>query len=453
MELQLKQAQKLIMTQVMQQSLRCLQLPALELRSYLQEAALSNPLLEVEDQPLGEVPVDPAAADGAELWDLLPIERREQLIWDGAGGGQDPAAYVSEEESFTDYLNHQLGQIALLDAASLDRCRYLVGCLNSWGYLDCPLEELAQELGQSLFDMEQALFVIQSLDPPGTGARSLSECLLLQLAEGSAFNEVNIRLIRVGLPLLARNDRKGLAALLGVSQAEAEEAADVIRRLNPIPSRGFAGGREIPLVVPEATICPRGDKIVIEMNTHLLPKVSLNQDYCALMKQTELEDVRFYLREKQAEANNLLHQLDNRADTLFRVLSVVAELQQDYFLRGQPLEPMTMQQVAERLGLSSSTVSRAVKDKYVEVGSQVIALRSLFSLSLPAEKGHTAVSPSAVHQQLRRFIAAEDPAAPLSDEALCQALAGIGIPLSRRTVAKYRMELGIPSTRERKKHS
>ena len=174
LEQHLEQAQKLVLTQAMQQSLHCLQMSALELRSYLQEAALSNPLLEVEDLPLGELPPEAVDSSGVELGEDLPIERREQLIWDAPSGESDFSAYVSRQESFTDYLNSQLGQMSLLDAGTLARCRYLVGCLNSAGYLDCSLSELAQEVDQSLFDMEQALFIVQALDPPGTGARSLS---------------------------------------------------------------------------------------------------------------------------------------------------------------------------------------------------------------------------------------------------------------------------------------
>ena len=452
LEQHLEQAQKLVLTQAMQQSLHCLQMSALELRSYLQEAALSNPLLEVEDLPLGELPPEAVDSSGVELGEDLPIERREQLIWDAPSGESDFSAYVSRQESFTDYLNSQLGQMSLLDAGTLARCRYLVGCLNSAGYLDCSLSELAQEVDQSLFDMEQALFIVQALDPPGTGARSLSECLLLQLAQSSAFTEVNIHLVQSGLSLLAENDISGLAALLHVSQAEAQAAADTIRSLNPIPSRGFYTESRIPFVIPEATIRPMGDRAVIEMNTHILPRVSLNEEYCALIGRADLKDAQLYLREKLAEAKSLLNHLEGRSDTLFRLLSAVVEIQQAHFMEGEPLQPMTMRQLADRLDLNISTVSRAVKDKYIQFDGKVLPLRSLFSLSLPTADGQD-VSADTARQHLRRFITAEDPAAPLSDEALRQALAGVNILLSRRTVTKYRSELGIPAASARRRRS
>lgn len=451
LEQRLEQTQKLVLTQAMQQSLHCLQLSAVELRDFLQEAALSNPLLELEDQPLGVAPPEAVDTSGAELGEYLPIERREQLIWETHGDGTaDFTAFVSREESFTDYLDSQLGQMHLPDRETLARCRYLVGCLNSAGYLDCSLAELAEELQQPLFDMEQALFIVQALDPPGVGARSLSECLLLQLAQSKAFTEVNIHLIQSGLPLLAENDIPGLARLLGVRPAEAQRAGETIRSLNPIPSRGFYTEGRVPYIIPEATIRRSGDHAVIEMNSKILPKVTLNGDYCSLVGREDLKDAQLYLREKLAEAKSLLNNLDNRADTLFRLLSAVVEAQQSYFLESQPLLPMTMRQLADRLGLNISTVSRAVKDKYIQFDGKTIPLRSLFTVSVQTANGQD-ISADTARAHLRRFIAAEDPTAPLSDEALCQALSGMGILLSRRTVAKYRGEMNIATAGARKR--
>ena len=450
LEQHLEQTQKLIMTQTLQQSLRCLQMSSLELRDFLQDAALSNPLLEVEEQPLGDLTPEAVDSSGAEWGEDLPIERREQMIWSSGESEADFTTYSSRPESFTDYLNGQLGQMKLLDGQTLAYCRYLVGCLNSAGYLDCSLAELAEELGVPLFDMEQALFIVQSLDPTGVGARSLSECLLLQLVQSNAFTEVNIHLVQSGLPLLAENDMAGLSKLLGVSPAEARQAADVIRGLNPIPSRGFYTESRMPLVLPEATIRRVHGQIVIEMNQQIVPRVSLHADYCALLGREDCRQDRSYLREKMSEAKTLITTLENRSDTLFRLLSAVVQFQQDYFLNDGPLLPMTMRQLADRLELNVSTVSRAVKDKYVLFEGRLLPLRGLFTAALSTADGRDSVSADAARAQLRRLIAAEDPAAPLSDESLCEALAGMNIRLSRRTVAKYRGEAGIPPAAKRK---
>ena len=454
MEQRAEQTQKLILTHAMQQSLQCLQKPALELREYLQEEALSNPLLEVEEPSLSELSPEMLEPDRDGPADL-PVERREQLVWESGrrteGGDVDFTAYCSRTESFPEYLENQLGQMTHLDGEQLALCRYLVGCLNSAGYLDCPLEELAGELGCPVFDLEQALFVVQSLDPPGVGARSLTECLLLQLAQSRSFNAVNIHLIREGLPLLAKGDYAALARLLGVRQSEARAAGDAIRALNPIPSCGFSGGSSVPYILPEASIRCDGGRVVIEMNDQAMPRLSLNGDYCVLLEGADCPaDARPYLREKLGEAKGLMANLRNRQDTLFRLLSEVVRMQEGYFLRGEELRPMTMGQAAEALGLNISTVSRAVKEKYVQFDGRVFPLRSLFTASVQATDGGS-VSAESARQQLRRFLEAEDPAAPLSDEALSAALASVGIALSRRTVAKYRAELDIPAASQRRR--
>ena len=348
---------------------------------------------------------------------------------------------------FAEYLEGQLGTIPYLDARLRELCRYLIGCLNSAGYLDCPLTELAEKLGFPLFEMEQALLAIQTLDPPGVGARDLSECLLLQLAQGKHFTEENIHLLRSDLPLLAEEDWDGLARLLGVSREQAKRDAAVIRGLNPIPSRGFASAERPVYLVPEATVSCRDGEVIIEMERGSQPKVELNQYYCSLLGSGEGE-TRDYLRRMMAEANELISGLQSREKTLRQILGAIVKGQRDFFLKGAALAPLTMQQVAEELGLSTSTVSRAVKDKYLSFQGRSLALRSFFVVALPTGEG---VSPQTAREHIRRFIAAEDPALPLSDEALREALGNLGINASRRTVAKYRGEMGIPSSAQRKR--
>lgn len=437
----LKQEQTLILTQAMRQALHCLETPAAELYEYLQEEALSNPLLEVDP------PSFPAAGQRT---DAAPIQREERLIWEGRFSPEAAEYTVSSPVSFREHLDLQLQLTAGLDKATETLCHYLVGCLNSAGYLDCSLSELSRELGCSRFDLEQALFVVQSLDPPGTGARNLSECLLLQLAEGSEFTAVNIHLVQTGLPLLAKRDYAGLARLLKVSRNEVLRAAEVIRSLNPIPSRGFYGDRALPFIQPEAAVRVENGQPVVEMNTYGVPRLSLRSDYCALMDSDACAEAQPYLREKMSEAKSLLSSMENRQDTLFRLICAVVRRQRPFFLEGGELRPLTMGEIAEDLSLNVSTVSRAVKDKYLQFGGRVLALRSLFCAPLQTEHG-TAVSAGFIQKQMRRFLDAENPAAPLSDEALAEALGGIGLSISRRTVAKYRGELGIPTAAARKR--
>lgn len=452
LEQHLEQAQKLVLTQAMQQSLQFLQMSTPELADFLQDAALSNPVLEVELPPQSQPMPEPAGRNA----DDLPPEFREQSIWNGTAvkhtedaDHPDFTALYAKAQSFSEYLEEQLGQMKQLDEDVRARCLYLVGCLNSIGYLDCTLSELAAETGQSQFDMEQALFVVQALDPTGVGARSLSECLLLQLAQSKEFNAVNIRLIQDGLPLLADGDYAALAKLLDVPVAEARRAADVIRRLNPIPSRGFASGDATGYIQPEAVIRCENGRVVVEMSRHV-PQIALNKDYCAMAGSETCAEAQPYLKEKIAEAKSLMAGVQGRYDTISRLLNAVVQAQSAYFLQAGALQPMTMKQLADQLELNPSTVSRAVKEKYIQFGGRVFPLRRLFTAALQSSGGET-VSAETARQQIKRFVAAEDPAKPLSDEALCKALSGVGISLARRTVAKYRGELNIPSASARKR--
>lgn len=446
MELQpsLTISQKLTLTPAMRQALRCLQLPIPELSELLQEEALSNPLLNAE-------PPEHTAGEA-----LSAPEIREDSIW-RVGGQRDPEEdrtdhepRVAQEQTFQEYLHKQLGQNRLIDSHLRALCDYLVDCLDSRGYLDCPIPQLAQELGCPLSDLEQALFAVQMLDPPGVGARNLSECLILQLAQGPYFNALTVAIARDGLDLLAAQDYKGLCKKLGAKRGEVDLACRAIRSLNPIPSRGFSSGAPLSLSIPDAAIrCEQGH-IIIEVDHHALPKLSINQDYADMLHKSDDPAVQDYIKEQLGRARAMIGNLQGRYDTLTRLLAALTAAQPDYFLHGGDLKPLTMQQLAQGMGVSVSTVSRTVQNKSVLFNGMVVPLRSFFTA--PARTDGQ-VSSQAVKQRIQRFIQAEDPTAPLSDDAVCAALSAAGINISRRTAAKYRTALGIPPASARKARS
>lgn len=441
---QLEQSQRLLLTQTMLQSLEILQMPVSELQSYLEEAALSNPLLDVERPHAPNV----TAIEFQREREIALLN--QQAVF--SQGDEEPAdftAFFSRPKSFTEYLREQLGQIKALDRETMARCLFIIDSLSTTGYLDCPLEELAKDTGQSLFDIEQALYVVQALDPIGVGARSLSECLLLQLSAGCHFTELNIHLIRFGLPLLAKRDMRGLCALLHAPIGKVQQAVEIIRGLNPIPSQGFVTEETTGYVQPEAIIRREGEKLFVDMNDHALPRVRIDPMYCSMIDAEEFREAKDYLQKKQTEAKSLLANLDSRNRTISRVICAVVQVQREYFLHDAPLCPLTMQQLADQLELNVSTVSRTVKGKYIQFEARVFPVRDLLTAALQASDGGN-VSVDAAKQQIRRFISTENPQSPLSDEVLSQALVSIGIPLSRRTVAKYRMEMGIPAAGVRK---
>ena len=443
------QAQKTKLMPSVQQSLKYLQMPIQELSSYLEELSMRNPLLDVDLPPIGE----PYPQTKVQEPDNDEISVREVFgRFSPARGGESQADFAdvyTSEKSFSDYLLEQLGQMHELNERQLRLCRFIVGCLNTSGYMDCPLQELSEMLDVSLFELEQALYVVQMLDPPGVGAASLSECLLIQLAQGSEFNATNVALISRGLPLLANGDMDALCKMLGVSDAELRKAVDTIRSLNPIPSQGFGDGNETGYIIPEATVLSENGKLSVELNRSAFPRVSLQKDYCMMLEQAEYSDAHDYLKKAMGEAKEILYGLGEREKTIDRLINMIVLHQKSYFLRNADLKPLTMSEVAQELGCSVSTISRAVNDKYILFGNKLLPIRSFFASGVNAAAGE-AVTASAIKRRLQNFIAAEDKKHPLSDETLREMFTKLGLNISRRTIAKYRGELNIPSTSQRR---
>ena len=446
------------------QSLNILRMTLQELGEYVAQQICENPLLEIDTEHAvntAEVfaePVEEATAPAEtenspvadERTDDEPIEVFTREIWrTGAQGEVDALSFASMEETFSDVLNEQIGALQLEEDFAI-LCKYIVHCLDRRGYLETSPAEIAEDLGCPLFNVMQALYLVQNLQPYGVGARSLQECLVLQLVESPHFNANTIKLVNEGLPLLANNNIAAIAELLGVDKEQAEQACNVVRSLNPIPSSGYYTGEKNASIVPDAVVRKEGGELAIVLNDSAVPRLELSRDYCAMLSETGEKDAKNYLRGKMADAKNLIKSVSDREKTVVRVLRQIIAMQPGFFEDGLVLKPMTMASVAEELGVHTSTVSRAVQGKYIVCAGGTLELRSLFSASMPNAEGE-AVSASFIRQQIKRCIEAEDPAQPLSDEHLRSALQAMNIEAARRTVAKYREEMGIPSSRLRRK--
>lgn len=467
MELLQQQEQKQVLSQSQRHSLEILQMPVLELQEFLQEKALDNPLLDLELPQELHLP-DPAdqtaeerrgetdrweatGSESAAVWDLPAGEGLGS--WNRGGDGDwDPMATLTDPadrgESLAQALHEQLLHLPGLTDGLRRLADYLADCLNENGFLEFRLEDLAAEQGVSVFDMEQALYVLQSLQPTGVAARTLPECLVLQLAQTRDFNEYTVRLVREGLELLAKNNMSAIARLLGCTQAQAQAAAKAVRALNPRPAQGYGTG-PLAYQIPEAVFRRENGQVSIELERRLVPRLHLNEQNCQLLQASGTPEAKTYLKERKAEAQQLLRAVDERENTLVRLLRQLAQDQREFFLQGGPLKPMTLTRMAQTLGLSLSTVSRAVQGKTLQFEGKSLPLKSFFTTAVPVEGG--TVSSESIKRQLLRFVQAEDPAKPLSDEALRAALEAVNLPVARRTVAKYREELGIPSSSARRR--
>jgi RNA polymerase sigma-54 factor len=433
--------QELKLTPQLLQSMEVLQMTSMELLEYIGRCAEENPLLDQSDPP-----------------EAAYEELRRQAVWiDGGLGNRATFAYEETAmeagredrnlESLSAFLRDQLHRLRLSKPLSA-LCGYLAELVDEDGYLSQEdLDGLsAMKIPRPLTD--QALDTLQSLDPPGVGARSLSECLLLQLSRQRRADPVAMDIAARFLPELGRKHYAAIAQKLGTTVEAVRAAERVIAALEPHPGRAFQPAEPAAYVRPDVFVAELEGEWKVVLNEYYLPRVSVNNYYLRLMKSSEEKETKDYLRQKLQQAKWLLSSLERRGGTLRLCAEAVLEAQKPFF-RGETgaLAPMTLSALAESLELHPSTVSRAVRGKYLQCRQGTYPLRWFFSL--PVSGGQ--VSRQAVKQALLALLREEDPRRPYSDQDLCRLLAERGVRVARRTVAKYRLELGIGSSAVRRK--
>ncbi|MCI8329003.1 MAG: RNA polymerase factor sigma-54 [Oscillibacter sp.] len=431
--------QELKLTPQLLQSMEVLQMTSQELLEYITRQAEENPLLDQSDPP-------------EQGYEAL----RRQAGWIDGGVGRssfihedvsaEPGRADQELESLAAFLRDQLHRRRLANPLNA-LCEYLAELVDEDGYL--AQEDLdglsALKIPQPLID--QALEVLQSLDPPGVGARSLSECLLLQLSRREGADPLAMDIAARFLPELGRKHYAAIAQKLGVDPQAVRAAERVISGLDPHPGRAFQGAEPTVYIRPDVFVAELEGEWKVVLNDYYLPRVSINDYYLRLLKESGEKETRDYLRQKLQQAKWLLDNLERRGSTLRRCAEAALEAQRPFFTgETAALTPMTLSALAEKLALHPSTVSRAVRGKYLQCRRGTYPLRYFFSR--PVSGG---ISRQAAKQTLLALVKAEDPCHPLSDQALCGLLEGRGIYIARRTVAKYRLELGIRSSAARRK--
>ena len=449
-------------------SLELLRVPALELELMMRAALEQNLLLEAEEpeadaaqagEPDGgqasEEDGEEAVAGAAELG--LSWADREDYVarpWSAVRAGAHGRMEQEPRDPGPGALARDLNeQLALSPGASGLRglCELIVASLDEEGYLMDSLHDIiALAPGQyTLAQARAALALIQSLDPPGVGARDLGECLRLQLRrlpEDAPGRGLALRIARGQLPLLAAGSHAALARRLMAPQARIRQALERIRECNPRPGRMLAADPEQPLI-PDLLLTRGGDgewRVELNEEASLAPRLRVNAAYAGALG-SEHPDLKAQLQ----EARWLLRALEMRRGTLLRVGAEIARRQSRWLTEGdEAMAPLTMRATAQALGVHETTVSRAVAGKYMQTPHGVVALRQFFSSALPGEDGPR--SANAVRARIRHIIGGESPARPLSDQALVHQLAGEGVHVARRTVAKYREEMRIPPSNLRR---
>jgi RNA polymerase sigma-54 factor len=466
--LQLKLGQQLTMTPQLQQAIRLLQLPVLELQAQVLEALESNVMLEAEEdeEPLDLAAIDPPAPQGEDdeesaATDEIVVEMEdpwaESSTPSGDGRAQDdddrPLEFGDERErDLHQHLVWQL-EVSRLDPREVWIGEALVDALNDDGYLVEPVAEIARSLSVDLpvseADVERVLAFLQTLDPAGVGARSAAECIGLQLAQldpQTPGRELALVIARDHLQDVADRNLGALRRACAGDEAGLQTALSLIRACNPRPGAAFAGG-QAEYIVPDVFVRRTEQGWTVEINPASVPRLRVNQGYASLVARSADYAT---LRAQLQEARWLIRSLEIRNDTLLKVARTIVRRQAAFLERGEEaMQPMILRDVAEAVEMHESTISRVTTGKYMHTPRGIIEFRFFFSSHVSGAGGEE-VSSTAIRARIRRLIADEDPDKPLSDAQLAEILAGEGVTVARRTVAKYREALGLASSGERR---
>jgi RNA polymerase sigma-54 factor len=479
-DLRQRQSQSLILAPQLRQSLKILQVAALDLRSVIQEELQANPTL--EEMPMDGMSLDkpaetedlsgepegdsasPAPTDNSEVkGDELDFTKEFEILgkidedWRdhmASAGGAQP--YTSEDAerrqhffdslvSVTSLQEHLMQQAEMddLDAPTLSALRHLVGSLNDRGFLTQSPSDVALQTGISLESVKHALSLLKAFDPPGIGAQTLSECLLSQLSAKGRSDSLGARMIRDHFDLLSRRRIPELARKLAAAPDDVQAAIEEIGKLDPAPGRRFAEDNN-RIVVADVTVEKDGTEWKISLNDDYIPRLRISSTYRDLIaKGTLSKQERDYLRERIRAGKFLIDSIEQRQRTIERITREIIKAQLAFFENGvSELKPLTMTQIADVVGVHETTVSRAIANKYLKTPHGVFDFKYFFTPGYQSEAG-ASVSNTSVKEMIADLVAGEEKASPLSDQELVTKLQAKGITIARRTVAKYREELSI----------
>jgi RNA polymerase sigma-54 factor len=451
--LNLIQEQKLIMTQEMQMSVKLLQMSAYELGQYVDKEMQENPVLE-EKESQNSKSSNNDTKDYKEI--IKYLEQDDYKIKNyGVKNEKEevsPFYYIAQEKSLKDYLKEQIGLITEKNEI-LNICKYMVENLDNKGYLSVNLSDICKEMKITSEDAIAALEILQSLEPEGIGARSLQECLKIQLRNLGSDDENIYKIIDDFLELLGENKYAAIAKELKITTSQVQKYGDIIKNLEPKPSRGFYTGETVKYIVPDAYINKIDDQYFISMNEDVLPKLNINTLYKEIIKDEKDVEAVEYVKDKLNSAMFLIRSIEQRKNTVYRVLEEILVVQKEYFDIGpEYLKPMTLKIIANNLEMHESTISRAIREKYVSVNNgKVIKIKDLFTNGITSASGGEDISTINIKSAIKEMVCSEDQKKPISDQIICNRLNIEGMNISRRTVAKYREELQIKSSSKRKR--
>ncbi|EJC1900178.1 RNA polymerase factor sigma-54 [Escherichia coli] len=470
--LQLRLSQQLAMTPQLQQAIRLLQLSTLELQQELQQALESNPLLEQIDtheeidtrETQDSETLDTAdALEQKEMPEELPLDASWDTIYTAGTPSGTSGDYIDDElpvyqgettQTLQDYL---MWQVELTPFSDTDRAiaTSIVDAVDDTGYLTVPLEDILESIGDEEIDIDEVEAVlkrIQRFDPVGVAAKDLRDCLLIQLSQfdkTTPWLEEARLIISDHLDLLANHDFRTLMRITRLKEDVLKEAVNLIQSLDPRPGQSIQTG-EPEYVIPDVLVRKHNGHWTVELNSDSIPRLQINQHYASMCNNARNDGDSQFIRSNLQDAKWLIKSLESRNDTLLRVSRCIVEQQQAFFEQGEEyMKPMVLADIAQAVEMHESTISRVTTQKYLHSPRGIFELKYFFSSHVNTEGGGEASS-TAIRALVKKLIAAENPAKPLSDSKLTSLLSEQGIMVARRTVAKYRESLSIPPSNQRK---
>ncbi len=470
-KLTLKLQQKMVLTPTLQQAIRLLQLTRLELIQEASQELQTNPVLEESttiEEPAGAPVVEEPTSDAHED---SPIQQMEEKIdvesyfqdfletnlkYRGnrveiPEDAPDTERYISAPETLTEHLQWQVN-LSRLEANERTVAECIIGNLREDGYLACTVEDLAHQTGRPTDEVERVLHLVQQMDPVGAASRDLQECLRVQLLAYHPEETLALRIVGEALAFIERDKPSQLAARLGVKAPEVEAALYIIRHLDPKPGLRYRNPFN-PTVIPDVVVEKDGDEYRVLLNEDGMPRLRISPTYRTMAEEGSPEagaEALTYLKEKVRSAMWFLKSIEERQRTIYRVAKEVVEFQRDFLDKGPSfMRPLILRDVAERVGVHESTVSRVVSNKYMQTPRGILPMKYFFATGIGTLDGND-VSAMKVKERIKNLVEGEEARRPLSDQRLADMLKREGILLARRTVAKYREELNIPSSGRRK---
>ncbi len=462
-DLVLEQQQKLIMTPELRLALKILQLPTVELEELVKQELENNPVLDVIDYNQEEKDESPKTEKEEEKDSIDEIDWKEYLQYQGKSyylenSGADDSSETSYENFITygDTLkDHLLFQFHTLKMGKKERHigEYIIESLDDNGYLSIPIQEIADIMSVDIKEVEKILRIIQGFDPAGVGAENLAECLLIQIRLKGIGDKNLETIIKEHLDDIAGNRIVNIAKKLSISVSEAQQYSDIIKSLEPKPGRSFFCGNECRYVIPDVFIEKIDGEYVIIINDSYSSRLMINQYYKNIINTGDKSsDAMKFINDKLSSAVWLIKSLEQRKNTLYKVVKSILDYQMDFFEKGNGfLKTMTLKNIADAIQVHESTVSRAISGKYAQTPRGIFEIKYFFKSGVETCHGDE-ISSESIKKMIKCIIDEEDSAKPISDQSIADILEKKGFKISRRTVAKYRDEIGIPSSSRRRRY-